>query len=43
MMMRRTDEQFLGYINYNFFPSTPRCEVAKLLDLYPSDPTAGAP
>ncbi|KAM5545368.1 hypothetical protein V8D89_000981 [Ganoderma adspersum] len=38
-----TDEEFLGYINSNFFPKTPRGDVAKLLDLYPSDPAAGAP
>ncbi|KAI1788051.1 carotenoid ester lipase [Ganoderma leucocontextum] len=38
-----TDEEFLDYINSNFYSDTPRDEVAKFLELYPADPAAGAP
>ena len=39
----RTSDEFLDYINSIFYPNTSRAAVAKLLDLYPSDPAAGAP
>ena len=38
-----TDDEFLSYINSNFYRNTPRSVVAKLLELYPSDPALGSP
>ncbi|EJF57054.1 carotenoid ester lipase [Dichomitus squalens LYAD-421 SS1] len=38
-----TDDEFLEYINSNFYSNTPRDEVGKILELYPSDPADGAP
>lgn len=38
-----TDDEFLSYVNSNFFNTTPRAAVAKILTLYPSDPAAGSP
>ncbi len=41
--MCSTDDEFLDYINFNFYPDTPRDQVSKFLELYPADPAAGAP
>ena len=38
-----TDEEFLEYVNSNFYPNTSRAAIAKILELYPSDPALGAP
>ena len=38
-----TDEQFLDYINTNFYSNTSREVVSKILDLYPADPADGSP
>ncbi|PIL28506.1 hypothetical protein GSI_08544 [Ganoderma sinense ZZ0214-1] len=38
-----TDEEFLEYLETYYYPNTPTADVAKILDLYPSDPAAGAP
>ncbi|KAI0682884.1 carotenoid ester lipase [Cerioporus squamosus] len=38
-----TDEEFLDYIHSNYYVNTSRAAVAKILDLYPSDPAAGSP
>ncbi|RPD60509.1 carotenoid ester lipase [Lentinus tigrinus ALCF2SS1-7] len=38
-----TDEEFLDYVHANFYRNTSREAVAKILELYPSDPAVGAP
>ncbi|KAI0752385.1 carotenoid ester lipase [Daedaleopsis nitida] len=38
-----TDDEFLSYVNSNYFNATPRAVVAKVLELYPSNPAAGSP
>ncbi|KAM5545370.1 hypothetical protein V8D89_000983 [Ganoderma adspersum] len=38
-----TDEEFLEYLETFYYQNTPTDEVAKILELYPSDPAAGAP
>ncbi|TFK85744.1 alpha/beta-hydrolase, partial [Polyporus arcularius HHB13444] len=38
-----TDDEFLDYIHSNYYRNTSRAAVAKILDLYPSDPAAGSP
>ena len=39
----RTDAEFLSYVAQNWFPHTPRAQLARLLELYPADPAAGSP
>ena len=39
----RTDASFLSYVAQNWFPRTPHAQLARLLELYPSDPAAGSP
>ena len=41
--VHRTDAEFLSYVALNWFPTTPRAQLARLLELYPSDPAAGSP
>ncbi|RDX52231.1 carotenoid ester lipase [Lentinus brumalis] len=38
-----TDDEFLDYIHSNYYRNTSRDAVAKILDLYPADPTLGSP
>ncbi|KAI1788049.1 carotenoid ester lipase [Ganoderma leucocontextum] len=38
-----TDEEFLDYLESYYYLNTPADEVAKILELYPSDPAAGSP
>ena len=38
-----TDDEFLDYIQSNYYRNTSRDAVAKVLELYPSDPGAGSP
>ena len=39
----RTDDEFFDYVSSSFFPNVPRSNIAKLLELYPSDPAVGSP
>ena len=41
--MCSTDEEFLEYLETFYYQNTPADEVAKILELYSSDPAAGAP
>ncbi|KAI0685284.1 carotenoid ester lipase [Cerioporus squamosus] len=38
-----TDDEFLDYVHSIFYRNTSREAVAKILDLYPSDPALGSP
>ncbi len=41
--LHSTDEEFLNYVHSNYYRNTSRQAVAKILDLYPSDPALGSP
>ncbi|KAI0052056.1 sterol esterase [Auriscalpium vulgare] len=38
-----TDAEFTGYLNSNFFPGASSSDIAKIANLYPSDPSVGSP
>ncbi|OBZ66769.1 Lipase 4 [Grifola frondosa] len=38
-----TDEEFAKYVTENYYTHTNQSEIAKLLDMYPSDPVVGSP
>ncbi len=41
--LNSTDDEFLEYVNTNYYRNTSRAAAAKILDLYPADPAAGSP